>query len=42
MLRKIFNRIVPRYTYRSAITGAFVTKAYARMFPDNVVRERIK
>lgn len=42
MIRKLLNKIIPRYIYRSAITGLYVTRAYAKMFPDNVVRERVK
>lgn len=29
-----------RYVYRSAVTGRFVTRAYARRFPWRTVRER--
>lgn len=42
MIRKLLNRLIPRYVYRSAITGKFVTKAYAKMYPGNVVRERVR
>lgn len=31
-----------RYVYRSAITGRFVSKAYADANPDTTVRQRIK
>ena len=30
-----------RYRYRSAITGKFVTKAYAEANPDTTVREKV-
>lgn len=30
------------YQYRSAITGKFVSKAYAEKYPDKTVRERRK
>lgn len=42
MIRKLLNLLVRRYVYRSAITGKFVTPAYAKMHPDNVVRERVR
>jgi hypothetical protein len=31
-----------KYRYRSAITGYFVTKAYAEANPDITVKEEIK
>lgn len=31
----------PRYVYRSAITGRFVTAAYAKRYPHRTVKERI-
>jgi hypothetical protein len=31
-----------RYRYRCAITGHFVTAAYAKTHPKTTVRERIK
>lgn len=36
------KRRAVRYRYRSAITGHFVTKAFALRRPRVVVRERIK
>jgi hypothetical protein len=30
-----------RYRYRSAITGRYVTKAYAARYPHLTVRERV-
>lgn len=42
MIRKLLARIFPQYVYRSAINGRFVTKEYARMFPENVIRERVQ
>lgn len=30
-----------KYRYRSAITGGFVTEAYAKRHPKTTVRERI-
>lgn len=32
----------PKYVYRSAKSGRFVTAAYARRYPNRTVRERIK
>lgn len=29
------------YRYRSAVTGLFVSEAYAKAFPDICVRERV-
>jgi hypothetical protein len=31
----------PRYRYRSARTGHFVSAAYARRYPKTTVRERV-
>jgi hypothetical protein len=30
----------PRYRYRSAITGRFVSAAYAKRHPETTVREK--
>lgn len=30
------------YRYRSAITGRFVTAAYAKRYPQNTIRERAR
>lgn len=42
----IFKRIVecfkPRYVWRDAETGAFVTKAYAKANPKTTVRDLLK
>jgi hypothetical protein len=41
----MFNRLValvsPRWRFRSAVTGHFVSKAYALLHPTTTVRERI-
>jgi hypothetical protein len=34
--------VKPRYRYRSAITGRFVSAAYAQKHPENTVREKVK
>lgn len=39
ILDRIFRR---RYNYRSAITGKFVSKAYAEAHPAECIRERVK
>lgn len=31
-----------RYRYRSAVTGRWVTEAYAKRYPKRTVRERVK
>ncbi len=31
----------PSYIYRSAVTGRFCSKAYARRYPKRTVRERV-
>jgi hypothetical protein len=31
-----------RYRYRSAVTGRFVSAAYALRYPQRTVRERVK
>lgn len=31
-----------RYRYRSAVTGRWVTAAYAKRYPKRTVRERVK
>lgn len=31
-----------RYVYRSAVTGRFVSAAYAKRYPARTVRERVK
>lgn len=30
-----------RYVYRSAVTGRFVSKEYARRYPKKTVREKV-
>ena len=32
----------PQYRYRSAVTGRYVTGAYAKRYPHLTVRERVK
>lgn len=40
ILKRLFSR-KPTYRHRSAVTGLFVSEAYAKAFPDNCVRERV-
>lgn len=37
--RDVFKR---GYVFRSAVTGRFVTRAYALMFPGKTVKERVR
>ena len=32
----------PRYVYRSAVTGRFVSAAYAKRWPKRTVRSRVR
>ena len=41
MLKRIHALLSPRYRFRSAETGEFVSKAYALLHPGTTVRERI-
>jgi hypothetical protein len=42
MIRKLLNtlRRKPRYVYRSAVTGKYVSYAFAMLNPRETVRER--
>ena len=42
MLKRIIGLISPRYVFRDALTGKFVTKAYALLHPGSTVRECVK
>jgi hypothetical protein len=44
MIAKLIERIRkgPKYRYRSAITGEFVSRLYAVMHPENTVKEQIR
>lgn len=33
--------MIRRYRYRDAVTGRFVSRAYAEEHPDTTVRERV-
>jgi hypothetical protein len=41
-MKRIKALLSPRYRFRSAVTGAFVSKLYALAHPTTTVAERIK
>lgn len=41
MMKRIVGLLSPRYRFRSAITGLFVSKAYALLHPTTTIRERV-
>jgi hypothetical protein len=41
MLKHIKVLLSPNYRFRSAVTGAFVSKTYALLHPKTTVRERV-
>lgn len=43
MIRKLLEAIrrKPTYRYKSAVTGRWVSKAYAEANPDTTIRERV-
>jgi hypothetical protein len=41
MIAHIHALLSPRWRFRSAITGEFVSKAYALLHPATTVRERV-
>lgn len=41
MLKRVIGLFSPRYRFRSAETGHFVSKAYALLHPATTVRERV-
>lgn len=42
MLKHIAAVLSPHWRFRSAVTGAFVSKAYALLHPATTVRERVQ
>lgn len=44
MIAKLIDRIKkgPLYRYRSAVTGRFVSRAYALLHPDTTFRQRVR
>ena len=41
MIKRIVGLLSPSYRFRSAITGLFVSKAYALLHPSTTIRERV-
>lgn len=41
MIKRIHALLSPRWRFRSAVTGEFVSKAYALLHPKTTVRERL-
>ena len=41
MLKRIVGLVSPRYRFRSAETGQYVSKAYALLHPSTTVREKV-
>lgn len=42
MIARIKALLSPRWRFRSAVTGAFVSRVYALLHPRETVRERVK
>lgn len=42
MIGRIKALLSPRWRFRSAVTGEFVSKAYALLHPSTTVRERVE
>lgn len=42
MIARVRALLSPRYRFRSAETGHFVTRAYALLHPATTIAERIK
>ena len=42
MMRRIVGLLSPQYRFRDAVTGLFVSKAYALLHPSTTVRERVR
>jgi hypothetical protein len=41
MIRKLIGLLKPKYVYRSAVTGKFVSEAFAKANPGSTIRERV-
>lgn len=41
MIRRTIALLSPRYRFRSAITGEFVSKLYALIHPSTTIREKV-
>lgn len=42
MIARLRALLSPRYRFRSAVTGLFVTRAYALLHPATTVMEKVK
>lgn len=44
MIRKLIDRLRkgPRYRFRDAVTGKYVSRVYALLNPTTTVRERVR
>lgn len=44
MIKAIVDRVRkgPRFRYRSAVTGEYVSRLFAFLHPDTTVRERVR
>lgn len=42
MIRRTLDMLNPRKRFRSAITGLFVTRAYALLNPSTTIAERVR
>lgn len=44
MIKRIVERIRkgPKYRYRSAVTGEFVSRLYALLHPETTIREQVR
>ena len=42
MIRNLLATLHPLYRFRSAVTGQYVTRAYAALHPRECVRERVR
>lgn len=41
MMKRIIGLLSPRYAFRSAVTGKYVSKAYALLHPRETIRELV-
>lgn len=41
MLKRVVALVSPKWQFRSAITGLYVSKTYALLHPRETVRERV-
>jgi len=41
MIKRVIGLLSPRYIFRDAITGRYVTKLYALLHPSTTIRSRV-